>query len=135
MADTGILVRHGRACRTRDGGRCNCTPNYQAWVYSKRDQKKIKKSFPTRAAAKAWRTDALNALNRGRLRATVPITLKQAADEFMAGARDGTIPHRAGHSFKPATLRGYERGLARILAELGHKRLGDIARADVQDLA
>lgn len=135
MADLGILVRHGRSCRANDGGRCNCKPSYQAWVYSKRDQKKIKKSFPTRAAAKAWRTDALNALNRGRLRAPVATTLREAADEFMAGARDGTIPHRAGHPFKPATLRGYQRGLDRVLAELGHKRLSDIARADVQDLA
>jgi hypothetical protein len=27
-------------------------------VYSKRDGKKIRKSFPSKAAAKAWRTDA-----------------------------------------------------------------------------
>jgi integrase len=132
----GIVIRHGRGCRSRAGARCNCQRSYEAWVYSKRDGKKIRRTFPTEAAAKAWRADAANALNRGRLRAPTPLTLREAAEEFLAGARAGVIPNRSGHPYKPAALRGYDHSLReRILPELGHLRLADIARADVQDLA
>jgi integrase len=133
---TGIRKRHSRSCRSRAGERCNCRASYEAWVYSKRDAKKIYKTFPTEAAAKGWRADAMNALNRGRLRAPKPTTLNQAADGFLRGAREGSIPKRGGGRYKPATIRGYERGLRdHLLPALGHLRLADIARADVQDLA
>lgn len=132
----GIRARHGRSCAARQDRRCNCRPSYEAWVYSRRDDRKIRKTFSSEAAAKAWRADALNALNRGRLRAPTQTTLDQAAGEFLAGARDGSIPNRSGHRYKPATIRGYERCLReRVLPTLGHMRLTDIARADVQDLA
>ena len=63
-------------------------------------------------------------------------TLREAAEAFLAGARDGSIPDRSGRRYKPATLRGYERALRlRVLPVLGDARLSDIARADVQDLA
>jgi integrase len=105
-------------------------------VYSKRDERKIRKTFASAAAARAWRADALVALNRGRLRAPVPMTLAEAASEFLAGAHEGSIPNRSGDRYKPATLRSYERCLReRILPVLGHQRLAEIARADVQDLA
>jgi hypothetical protein len=116
----GIRARHSRSCRSREGKRCDCRPSWEAWAYSKRDDKKIRRTFPTHDAAKAWRADALNALNRGRLRAPTPTTLNQAAAEFLAGARDGSIPNRSGHTYKPAALRGYERSLReRILPALG----------------
>ncbi len=65
---TGIRTRHGRRCRTREGGQCNCSPTYEAWVYSKRDRKKIRRSFPTYAAALGWRTDARKAVKDRKLR-------------------------------------------------------------------
>ena len=50
--------------------------------------------------------------------------------------RDGSIPTRSGGRYKPAAIRGYERGLRlRVLPELGDARLSDVARSDVQDLA
>lgn len=115
--------RHSRSCRSREGKRCDCRPSWEAWAYSKRDDK-IRRTFPTLAAAKAWRADALNALNRGRLRAPTPLTLNRAAAEFLAGARDGSTPNRSGHTYKPAALRGYERSLReRIVPMLGPMRL------------
>ncbi len=45
----GIRTRHSRSCRSREGGRCNCKPSYEAWVYSKRDDKKIRKTFKSLA--------------------------------------------------------------------------------------
>jgi hypothetical protein len=52
----GIEVRHGRSCASRAGSNCNCEPSYQAHFWSKRDGKRIRKTFPTLAAARTWRT-------------------------------------------------------------------------------
>lgn len=131
----GVRARHGRTCRSRNGGRCNCSPSYEAWVFSKRDGKKVRKSFPTMAAAKAWRADALSALNRGQLRAPTRTSVRELADEWLAGARDGTVRSRNGRPYKPSALRGYDRVLRlRVLPALGEHRLSDVRRLDVQDL-
>jgi integrase len=132
MAATGLLQRHGAKCTGK--GRCDCP--WQASVYSKVDGKKIRQNFPTRAAAKAWREDKLGAVKRGELRAATSTTVREAAEAFMAGARDGAIPTASGGRYKPATLRGYRVGLdKRILPTLGGMRLSDVHRRHVQDLA
>ena len=96
MAQTpGIRTRHGRACASRTGARCNCEPTYEAWVYSKRDEKKIRRSFATQAAAKGWRTDALKPVKDKRLRAPTPQTLRQEVDEWLAGRARGPHPEQA----------------------------------------
>ena len=76
----GIRTRHSRTCASRTGTRCNCKPTYEAWVYSKRDRKKIRKSFPTLSAAKGWRVDALKEVKDKRLRAP-------SSKTFAAGGR------------------------------------------------
>jgi integrase len=64
------------------------------------------------------------------------MTVRQAAEAFMAGARDGSIPTASGARYKPATLRGYSVGLnKRLLPTLGGMRLSDVERRDVQELA
>src|ERR1039458_3173594 len=129
---TGVRQRHGLKCNGK--GRCDCP--WQASVYSKRDDKKIRKAFPTRAAAKAWREDKLGAVKRGELRPPTATTVRQAADAFLAGARDGSIPTASGARYKPATLRGYKVGLdERLLPPLGDMRLSEVQRRDVQDLS
>jgi hypothetical protein len=76
----GIEVRHAKDCRSRppERARCNCQPAYRASVWSQRDGKKIKKTFPTEAAAKAWRQDALVGLRKGTMRAPAPTTIRPA---------------------------------------------------------
>ena len=59
---------------------------YRASVWSARDGKRIRKTFPTMAAARNWRRDAAVALRRGELRATPTITLDEAANELMLPA-------------------------------------------------
>lgn len=72
----------------------------------------------------------------GKLRAPTSMTVRQAAEAFMAGARDGSIPTASGARYKPATLRGYRVGLdKRLLPALGDMRLSDVERRDVQELA
>jgi len=50
--------------------------------------------------------------------------LRQEADEWLAGAREGRIPNRQGRRFKPSAVRIYK-------ISLGDKRLGDIDHADL----
>jgi integrase len=136
MARTqGIRTRHSRTCNIGDGGRCNCTPSVEAFVYSKRDGKKIRKTFSGKGAlseAKGWRTDALKAVKDKKLRAPTSQTLGQAVEEWLELARQGAVLARTKEPYKPAVLREYERSLRlRVLPELGNRRLSDI---DVGDL-
>jgi integrase len=131
----GILKRHSRKCASKNGARCNCDPTYEAWVWSKRDQKKIRQSFPTEAAAKGWRSDATRAVRLKKLRAPTALTLRQAVDEFLEGARKGEILSKHKRPFKPAVLRNYELSLRlRVLPELGDRRLSEIEAVDLLDL-
>ena len=132
----GIRVRHSRNCTSTSDRRCNCTPSYEASVYSVRDGRKIRRTFPTLAAAKGWRADAASALRKGTMRAPSQTTLREAAQVWVAGALDGSIRTRSGDTYKPSALRGYEQALrTRILPDLGAAKLSEVARSDVQDLA
>lgn len=135
-AHEGVWVRHKRSCPAYDDhGRCRCEPTYQAAVWSNRERKRIRREFPTLAAAKAWRQDAQVGLRRGTMRAPTTTTVAEAAAEWLAGVRAGTIVSRKREPYKPSALRSYERALnLRILPALGHLRLSAVERNDVQDL-
>jgi integrase len=109
--------------------------SYEAWVYSKRDHKKIRKSFPTMAAAKTWRRDAGKLVADKKLRAPTSQTLEQAADEWLELARKGAVLSRAKEPYKPAVLRQYETALRlRVHPDLGNRRLSDIETRDLLEL-
>ncbi len=133
---TGITKRHSRGCATRKGGdSCNCAPSWEASVYSRRENRKIRKTFPTQAAAKAWRADSQTAVRRGTMKAPTSTKVSEAAETWLAGARDGTIRPRSGDPYKPGAIRAYETSLRlRILPAFGHMRLGEVTRVDLQDL-
>jgi integrase len=137
MAKTpGITARHSRVCASRKtGARCNCEPSYEAWVWSKRDGKKIRRTFSGRGAlaeAKTWRSDASREVRLKRLRTPTTKTLREAVDEFLEGARKGEIRNKRKQTFKPATIRQYESALQlRVLPELGESRLSDIESRDL----
>src|SRR5947208_7794139 len=92
----GIQKRHGRTCPAKRGGACSCNPTFQANVWSAREKRRIFKTFPTHAAAKTWRGDALVALRKGTMRAPTATTLREAAAAWLAGARDGSVRTRSG---------------------------------------
>ncbi len=107
--------------------------SYEASVYLKREQRKLRRTFPTLAAAKAWRAEALTAAGRGALRGPNPTTIRAAWDAWHEGARAGTVRDRSGERFKPSTIRAYERAMRiRILGEFGEARLGEVQRPDLQ---
>jgi integrase len=126
----GVRQRHGRKCR---GGRCQCS--WEAFVYSKRDGKKIRKTFATQAAARAWRQESSVAVRKMLMRAPTAITLAQAGEAWFLGAREGWIRNRSGDRYKPAAIRAYDAAWRlRVKPALGWMRLSDVTRNDVQDL-
>ena len=134
---TGIRKRHSRSCATQKdpGANCNCRPAWEAGVYSRRDSRKIRKSFSTESEAKAWRADASTAVRRGTMKAPTTIKVRDAAAAWLAGARDGTIRPRSGDAYKPSAIRAYESALRlRVLPAVGHLRLSEVQRVDLQDL-
>lgn len=132
----GIRKRHSKGCRAREGGRCSCKAGYEAWVFSPRDRKKVRKTFTREAEAKSWRAEAKRALDQGTLRAPKPTTLRQAWETWIAGAKAGTIRNRSGDPFKPSALRAYRGAMEnRVLPELGPIRLSELRRPDIQDFA
>ena len=132
---TGIRVRHSRKCGAPDK-RCSCRPSYEAFVFSQRDGRKIRKTFPTLAAARLWRADANVAMRKGELRTPTRVTLREAAEAWLEGVKAGTIRDRTGRAYKPSTIHGYEGALnLRVLDDLGSHRLSEIRSVDLQDLA
>ena len=130
----GVDVRHARACRSRDGGRCNCTPRFQAHVFDARSGRRLRRTFGTLTAAKLWRQDAQVALRRGTMRVAAAPTLAQA-QALIVGMRDGSVLDRGGRPYKPSTTRSYETSLRLYLAPLlGTRRLGELRRRDVQEV-
>ena len=132
----GIRKLHSRGCAARRGAKCGCGAGYEASVFSVRDGKKVRKTFRTQAAAKAWRADALTGLRRGTLRAAQPTNIREAAEQLIAGMRRGTVRTRSGDLYKPSVVRSYDAALRlRLLPSLGGLKLGDVQRRDIQRLA
>ena len=148
---TGITVRHSRSCPAAadPDARCKCSPSYRAWVYDRRAEvhdahgnltgtgAKVRETFPTLAAAKAWRADATSQMNAGKRIGPSAMTLREAADAWLAGAEaePPTVLTRGGRPYKPQVIREYRRTLEKhVLDDLGSHRLSDIRRGDLQAL-
>ncbi|MEK6271480.1 MAG: tyrosine-type recombinase/integrase [Actinomycetota bacterium] len=109
--------------------------SYEAAVYLKREDRKLRRTFPTLAAAKSWRNEAATAATKGVLRTPTTTTLREAWTAWLEGAKAGTVLNRSGNPFKPSALRAYQGAMKnRVLDDLGGARLADIRRADLQAL-
>lgn len=85
------------------------------------------------AEARAWRVDARARLQAGTLSAASGPTVREAAEQFIAGIKSGRVRQRGGHVYKPSTVRGYERDLNKYaLPELGAKRIDRLQRPELQ---
>jgi integrase len=130
----GVTVRHGRNCPAaadRDA-KCRCTPSYQAHVLVR--GRRLRKTFPTPTAARNWRQDQASAARRGApIAAPSRRTMRDAIEEFTTALEDGTALKRGNRSYKPSVARLYRLDLrGRVLEELGHVRLNELSRADLQ---
>jgi integrase len=141
----GVEVRHSRFCPSRTGGDCNagtrdgCRPTFLPWVFGvdprTRRKGKIRPphGFPTLAAAKGWRIDALAKQQKGTLRPPTRDTLTVAAERWLEGARAGSIHARGRKPYKPSVVRSYETSLRlRVLDELGSYRLSELTLPELQ---
>jgi integrase len=129
----GIIKRHSKGCRANNGRECNCGARYEAWVFSPRDGRKIRRTFSTYAEARSWRADAKRQIDQGSLRAPAQQTLRQAAEAWLAGAEVGEVRNRSGYPYKPSTLRGYRHALEeRVLPLIGGEKLSTITTSDLQ---
>jgi len=127
----GVRQRHRRGCSRK--GRCKCP--WEAFVFSRRDNKKIRKTFATQAHARRWRDDAKLQVRNNAMRASTPTTVAQAAQTWLEGARRGVIRNRDGDPYKPSAIRSYDSVLQlRVLPEIGSMRLSAVTRTDLQDL-
>jgi integrase len=134
-SEQGITPRHARSCPARDGGRCGCSPTWQAQVWDARADKRITRSFATVTAARQWRQDAASALRAGTMTAERGPTLQEAAEDWLTAARAGIVRNRSGDPYKPSAIRGYEQNLRkRVLPELDHERLREITLPQLQRL-
>ncbi len=131
---TGIEARHARSCKSREGEGCTCTPTYQAQAYDKVARKTLKRTFPTKTAAKQWREDANAAMRAGKLSADRGLTLNEALDEWIELLRAGGERTRSGDPYKPGTIRDYERCLRRygFREALGHVRVRELRMTNAQ---
>lgn len=130
----GIVKRHSAGCPAKDGKSCRCRAGYEAWVYLPHEKKKVRKTFARKAEAKSWRATALTAASRRTLQSPSRLTVEQAAWLWLEAAQTGAVRDRSGHTYKPGTLREYQRALRlRVLAEFGERRLADLSRAEVQN--
>ena len=85
------------------------------------------------AEARSFRVDAQARLQQGTLSAVVGPTVAEAAAEFIAGMKAGTVRQRGGHIYKPSAVRGYDGDLNNhVIPELGTKRLGRLQRPELQ---
>jgi hypothetical protein len=105
----GVRRLHSTGCpaKTDDAARCRCNAGYEASVYDKSAGRKIRKTFPTAAAARTWRSDAAHGVRRGTVRAVEPTTVNEAADTLIAEMENGSIRTRSGDPYKPSAIRAY----------------------------
>jgi integrase len=135
----GIVRRHAPRCSVREGKRCRCNSGWEAWVYLRREKKKVRRTFKTKREAQAWRSEALTAARKGELRRAPKDsrTVYEALVDFVAGMESGEVRPKKKERYKPNTIRSYERAVRLRYkdSELGALRPSEVRRADVQRFA
>lgn len=134
----GIRKLHSKGCPAKQGRRCNCNAGWEANVFSRREGKRIYKTFAREAEAKSWRADAKRAVDRGTLRPGTGNgrTLGVALAEFIDGMRSGAVHPKGKPRYKPNTIRSYERAVRIHIAEsrIARLKVGEVRRDDLRAL-
>jgi integrase len=131
---TGIRKRHSKGCLGVAGERCTCSAGYEASIYLKREDRKLRRTFERLGEAKAWRAEMTAASSRGEIRTPTKRTVREAGETLLEGMASGAIRDRSGRPYKPATIRSYRRSLVeRVYPEYGPLQLAEIRRSDLRD--
>lgn len=132
---TGIYERHARSCPAEQNpqAKCNCTPTYQAKVYSKRDRRRITKTFRTKTEARQWQAEAKTEVRKGIRRAPGNKTIRDALEELVAGMKDGSVLTTGRYPFKPGSYYGYELHVQNTwIPRIGNRKVSAITRPELQ---
>lgn len=131
--EQGIRVRHERGCRAHEGGRCGCTPSYQARAWSAAEGREVTRTFRDRAEARRWRARAIAGqadVIAGASRAPV---LDVLAEDVWEKMESGALRNRSGDVYKPSVTRSYRKSYDLYVSPMiGRRRVTSITRRDVQ---
>jgi integrase len=130
----GVFARHKQACRVEHGGRCSCHPSYYGTAYDRATSRTRRtRRFPTVDAARNARADLTAALARGDAPAPRGLRLTDAREQFVKAAREGRALNKRGRRYKPTAVDNIEISLkTHAEPKLGHRRITDIRRGDIQ---
>ena len=134
---TGIRKRHQRTCpkHANPDARCRCAPSWEAAVWDPAAKRRLRHTFTTERAAKAWQADTTSGVNKGSITAGLAPTVREAGDALIAGMHVGTVRNRNGHPYKPSVVEGYASSLRdHVYPALGARRLNEVRRQHVQQL-
>jgi integrase len=134
----GVYARHQEACavgRTGDPKSCNCTPSYFGVVWDRAARKTRKtRHFKGVMEARNARKDLSDALSDGKLPDLAVPRPTDAREQFVMAAREGVALNKWGRRYRRRSWEDLDSALRRVPDALGHRRIGDIRRGDVQQL-
>ena len=130
MAKKRSPQRFGIESRTDSKGR----EQHRGTVYDRRTDKRIRGPWNSRlAAARSWRVDDVDRLQKGTLSGERGPTIGEAIDQFLAGIESVAVHNRSRRPYKPSVVRDYRRDLRGRLAPLiGSTHLRELELPDVQ---
>ncbi len=105
-AAEGVRVRHSQWCPGRRDAACGCSPRGEAWVYSRKDKGKVRKTFSERRpgviSSLSWR-----ASGGCVLRAAIPLPrLRRCGSRWPRRGRSATARGAATSRARYARSRG-----------------------------
>jgi integrase len=110
--------------------------SWEASLWDARSGKQISRTFPTLAAARSWRADALVAVRQGAMKPSQRMTVREASERLLGGMRDGTIQTRAGDRYRVTTIEQAERSLRlHVLPAFGNVRVDRLEPRDLRAFA
>ena len=132
----GVYARHKQGCKLEDGDACSCSPSFWGKVWDRGGGKHRKtRLLPTITAARSARTDLETSLKAGQLPVARSMRVDAATEAFLKSAKAGVALNKHRRPYKASAVRTLEGALNGPVKEaFGSKRLGDVRRADVQDL-
>lgn len=133
---TGIYERHSKRCLSRTGGKCSCTPTWEAKVWDSDAKQSLSHTFKKKKDAEEWREEMRVALrNRSFTGASGAMTVGEFGDRVMAQLKAGEVKGRGGNPLRAGTVRTYRNQWEHTLRPLiGHRKLNELSRPDIQEM-
>jgi integrase len=132
----GVYARHRIGCKLEQGGTCDCSPSYWGRVWDRAVNKHRKtRMMQSIAEARNARSDLQATLRAGKVPAHGSMRDATAIDAYLKAIDAGMALNKHGRPYKPSAIRDLQGALeGYVRPELGHRRVADLRRRDVQGL-